>query len=439
LTEENQREKDLKVTVTEEKAWRRILDIEVSREKVDDEFDAVFEKYKTYSKIPGFRKGKAPMELIQLRFKDAMEKEVVESLVPKAYEDAVKEANLSPISLPVVKDLQFQKGMPLKFKAEIDVKPEIEVKDYKGIQLIKRIKPITEEDIEKSINYLREDFAELHPVEREAKFYDHLIVDLVKHQEGKEDKLENQQLFLDPHNMIKEFQESLIKAKAGDEKEIEVNYNPDFHNKKLAGKNVKYSIKVKQIKEKVLPEANDDFAKMVGGYKDLTELKSKITEDLTKRAMQDAEKNLRNDMINRVIKLNFFEVPETVLNFYLDSLIQDLKNKYRKVDEAKIREEYKEIGAAHIRWDYLLHQIAEKEKIEVSKDDIEEWTKKFAKDYKMEKEKAKELLETPQNAKRIGENILEEKVVDFLLKNAVIKEESFLSELGPYGPESGKA
>lgn len=430
MAEQNEKEKDLKVSVTEDKAWKRILDIELSKEKVDDEFDAVFEKYKTHSKIPGFRKGKAPMELVKLRFKDAMEKDVVESLVPKAFEDAVKEANLSPISLPVVKDLQFQKGMPLKFKAEIEVKPEVEVKNYKGIEVVKKIRQVTEEDVNRSLNYLREDFAELHPVERTAKFYDHLIVDLVKHQEGKEDKLENQQLFLDPHNMIREFQDALIKAKAGDEKEIDVNYQPDFHNKKLAGKNVKYLIKVKQIKEKVLPEANDDFAKMVGGYKNLAELKSKIKEDLSKKATLDAEKNLRNELINRVVKLNFFEVPETVLNFYLDSLIEDLKKKYQKVDEAKIREEYQQIGAAHIRWDYLLHKIAEKEKIEVNEEDIEEWTKKFAKDYKMEKEKAKELLETPQNTKRIRENILEEKVVDSLLKNAVIKEESFLPEKG---------
>ena len=406
------------------------MEIEVSKEKVDDEFDAAYEKYRAHSKIPGFREGKAPMDLVRLRFKDAVEKEVLESLVPKAYEDAVKETNLSPINLPVVKDLQFQRGMPLKFKAEIDVKPEIEVKDYKGTQLVKKIREITEEDVNRSLNYLKEDFAELHPVEREAKFYDHLIVDLVKHEEGKDDKLENQQLFLDPHNMIKEFQETLIGAKAGDEKEIEVNYKPDFHNKKLANKSVKYSITVKQIKEKVLPEANDDFAKKVGGYKDLAELKTKIKEDLTKKATQDSEKNLRNELINQVVKLNFFEVPATLLNFYLDSLIEDLKKKHKKVDEAKIREEYKEIGAGHIRWDYLFHQIAEKEKIDVNKEEIEEWTKKFAQDYKMEKEKAEELLATPQNTKRIRENILEDKVVDFLLKNAVIKEEAFLPEIG---------
>jgi trigger factor len=426
LTEQNQ--KDLKVCVTEEKAWKRILEIEVSKEKVDDEFHEVYEKYRAHSKIPGFRKGKAPMNLVQLRFKDAVEKEVMESLVPKAYEDAVKETDLSPISFPVVKDLQFQKGMPLKFKAEVDVRPEIEVKDYKGIKLTRKTKQVTEEDVNRTLNYVREDFAELHPVEREAKFYDHLTVDMTKYQEGKEDSLENQQLVLDPHNMIKEFQETLIKTEAGDEREIEVNYRPDFHNQKLAGKSVKYKIKVKQVKEKVLPDANDDLAKMAGDFKDLAELKAKITEDLTKKAMQDSEKNLRNDLINQVIKLNFFEVPETLLKFYLDSLIQDLKKKYRKVDEAKTREDFKEIGAAQIRWDYLLHRIAEKEKVEVTQDEIEEWTKKFAKEYRMEKDKAEQLLGTPEKIKRIQENILEDKVVDFLLKNAVVEEESFVPE-----------
>ena len=428
MTEQNQKEKGLKVSVTEEKAWKRILKIEVSTEKVDDEFDAVYEKYKAHSKIPGFRKGKAPMHLVQLRFKDAMEKEVMESLVPKAYEDAVKETNLSPISLPVVKDLQFQKGMPLKFKAEIEVRPEMEVKEYRGVKVVRRTKQITEEDVNRALNYVREDFAELHPVEREAKFYDHLIVDMTKYQEEKEDRLENQKLVLDPHNMIKEFQETLIKVKAGDEKEIDVNYHPDFHNKKLAGKSVKYIIKVKQIKEKILPEANDDLAKMVGDYKDLAGLKVKIKEDLAKKALQDSEKNLRNELINQVIKLNFFEVPETLLKFYLDSLIEDLKKKYTKVDETKTREEFKEIGAAQIRWDYLFHQIAEKEKIEVTKEEIEEWTKKFAEEYRMEKEKADQLLGTPQKIKRIQENILEDKVVDFLLKNAVVKEETLLAE-----------
>jgi len=428
LSEQNQNEKDLKVNVTESKAWRRILDIEVSKEKVDDEFDAAYEKYRAHSKIPGFRKGKAPMDLVKLRFKDAVEKEVMESLVPKAYEDALKETSLSPISLPVVKDLQMQKGTPLRFKAEVDVRPEIEVKDYQAVKLVRRTKQITEEDVDRTLNYVREDFAELHPVEREAKYYDHLTVDMTKHEEEKKDKLENQQLILDPHNMIKEFQESLIKVKTGDEKEIDVNYREDFHNKKLAGKNVKYTIKVKQVKEKILPEANDDLAKMVGDYKNLTELKTKIKQDLTEKAIQDSEKNLRNELINQIIKLNFFEVPETVLKFYLDSLIEDLKKKYKKVDETKTREEFKEIGAAQIRWDYLFHQIAEKEKIEVTKEEVEEWASKFAKDYRMEKEQADQLLGTPQKIKRIQENILEDKVVDFLLKNAVIEEETFLAD-----------
>ena len=261
MTQSDKEEKKLTVAVQEGKGWKRTLEIEVPKETVDEEFEAAYQKYKNLAKIPGFRQGKAPMHLVKLRYQKEIEEEVLESLVPKAYEDAVKETDLSPICLPEVKEIQFKEGTPLKFKAEIEIKPEVEVKDYNGLEVVKKVKQITDEDIEQSLNYLREDFAELHPVQREAKLYDHLAVDLIKYQEGKEDRLKNHELFLDPHNMIKEFQEALIKAKAGDKKEFEVNYLPSFHNKKLAGKKVRYEITVKEVKEKILPKPDDNFAK----------------------------------------------------------------------------------------------------------------------------------------------------------------------------------
>ena len=428
MSQSNNEEKKLNVDLREGKGWKRTLDIEVPKETVDVEFKAAYQKYKNLSKIPGFRKGKAPMHLVKLRYQKEIEEEVLESLVPKAYEDAVKETDLSPISLPAVKEIQFQEGSPLRFKAEIEIKPEVEVKGYTGLEVVKRVKEITDKDIDQSLSYLREDFAELHPVQREAKFYDHLVVDLTKYQEGKEDKLKNHELFLDPHNMIKEFQEALINAKAGEKKEFEVDYAPTFHNKKLAGKKVAYQINIKEVKEKVLPEANDDFAKTVGGYKTLAELKGEIKEGLIKKAQRDAETEVKNELINQLIKRNAFDVPETLLDFYMDSLIKDLKRKYQKVDEKKIRKEYQDIAIGHIRWDFIFHQIAEKENIQVNKEEIETWLEDFARDYKMKTEEAKRLLENPSQTKRIKEDLLEKNVLNFLLQNAKIKEETFLAQ-----------
>ena len=428
MTQPDKEEKKLTVAVQEGKGWKRTLEIEVPKETVDEEFEAAYQKYKNLAKIPGFRQGKAPMHLVKLRYQKEIEEEVLESLVPKAYEDAVKETDLSPICLPEVKEIQFKEETPLKFKAEIEIKPEVEVKDYIGLEVVKKVKQITDEDIEQSLNYLRGDFAELHPVQREAKLYDHLVVDLSKYQEGKEDRLKNHELFLDPHNMIKEFQEALLGAKAGEKKEFEVNYPPTFHNKKLAGKKVRYEITIKEVKEKILPEANDNFAKTVGGYQTITQLKSKIREGLVKRAQVDAESEVKNELINQLIKNNAFEVPETLLNFYMNSLIKDLKRKYQKVDEKKTREEYRDIATGHIRWDLLFHQIVEKENIKVTQEEMETWVEAFARDYKMKPEEAKKLLENPSQIKRIKEDLLEKKVLDFLLKKAKIKEETFLAQ-----------
>ena len=162
-------EKKLTVDVREGKAWKRTLEIEVPKETVDEEFEAAYRKYQGQAKIPGFRKGKAPMNLVKLRYGEAIQKEVLETLVPRVYEDALKETDLSPISLPEVKEIQFKQGMPLKFQAEIEVKPEVDVKDYKGLEVVKRVKEITDNDLEQSLKYLREDLAQLQPVQRQAK------------------------------------------------------------------------------------------------------------------------------------------------------------------------------------------------------------------------------------------------------------------------------
>lgn len=431
MTESDNDQKRLSVDVHEGKAWKRTLKIEVSKETVEEGFEAAYQKYRSEAKIPGFRKGKAPMDMVKRRFKDAIEKEVLETLVPQAYEDAISQTDLSPISLPRVKDIDFKEGAALKFKAEIEVKPQVEVKDYTGMEVTKQVVEITDREVDTSLNYLRDDFAELHPVQREAKLYDHMVVDLIKNQDGKEEKLQNHEIILDPHNMIKEFQEALVGAKAGENKEFEVTYPPDFHNKKLAGKKAQYKISIKEIKEKVLPEANDDFAKTVGKFQTLAALKEKIEEGLVKKAQRDAEIQLKNELVNQVIKRNPFEVPEALIDYYMESLISDLKNKYKKVDEAKVRKDYQETAIGHIKWDLLFHQITEKEKIKVTDEDIQAWIEAFARDYKMKPDETKKLLEKPQQFKRIKEELLEKKVLDFLRKSAKVSEEIIPSQVIP--------
>jgi len=429
LSSSEKEEKRLTVDVHQGKAWKRTLEIEVPKETVDEEFEAAYRKYKNEAKIPGFRKGKAPLEMVKRRFKDAIQKDVLETLVPRTYEDALSETDLSPISMPEVKEIDFEEGKPLKFKAEIEVKPEVDVKDYTGLQVTKRTQEVTDNDVEQSLKYLREDLAQLQPAEREAKYYDHLIVDLTKEQQGNKEDVKNHELVLDPHNMIKEFQDALLKAKAGEEREFEVDYPADFHNKKLAGNKVGYKISIKEIKEKILPEANDEFAKSVGKFETLDQLKEKIREGLLQKARRNAEMELKNELVNEVIKRNPFEVPDTLFDYYMEALTKDLKEKYKKVDEKKVREDYKDVAIGHIKWDSLFHQIVEKEKIEVTREDMDAWVEHFARDYKMKPEDARKLVESPSQIKKIREELLEKKVLDFLRKSAQVKEETIPAQV----------
>jgi trigger factor len=438
LSSSEKEEKKLTVDVHQGKAWKRTLEIEVPKETVDEEFEAAYRRYKSEAKIPGFRKGKAPLEMVKRRFKDAIQKDVLETLVPKMYEDALSETDLSPINLPEVKEIDFEEGKPLKFKAEIEVRPEVEVKDYTGLEVTKSVREITDDDVEQSLKYLREDLAQLKPVEREAEYHDHLFVDLTKKQDGKKEEVKNHELVLDPNNMIKEFQDALLKAKPGEKREFEVDYPADFHNKKLAGNKVRYEINIKEIKENILPEVNDEFAKSVGKFDTLDQLKAKIKEGLLQKARRDAEIEVKNELVNQVIKHNPFEVPDTLFDYYMEALTKDLKEKYRKVDEKKVREDYKDVAIGHIKWDLLFHQIVEKEKIEVTQEDMDAWVEHFARDYKMKPEDARKLVESPSQIKKIREELLEKKVLDFLRKSAKIKEETIPAQVIPKEDSKGQ-
>ena len=417
----------MKVNVTKDKAWKRVVEIEIPVEKVKGEFDSVYQEYQRKVRIPGFRKGKAPLEMIKSRYKEKVTKDVLDKLLPEAYEEAVKQNNLTPLTLPVLKEeIDFKEGLPLQFKVLIEVRPEIELKDYKGLKLKKKIVQITEEHVQNALNYLQDKNAELHSVEREAKDGDFLTVDLeeIAGEESKaKKKTENQQIWLKKENLLIEFYRGLLGAKPGEEKEIEAIYPQDYFEKSLAGKIIKYKAKIKEVKEKILAQINDDFAKGLGEHKNLDELKKKIKEDLEKESQREAEKDLASQVIKQVVEKNGFEVPESLLNLYLDNMVEDFKKSYKNVDEAKLREQYKELGLSRIRWEFLMHEIVKKENLEVTKEDTDKWVENFAKANSLELKQAKEFIAQKKKIKDIKETILEDKVIDFIIKNSTVEEE----------------
>lgn len=428
----------MKIQVSKEKDWKRTLDIEIEKERVDSEYEQVFKEIKIKSKIPGFRQGKAPMDLIKSRFKDLATEDVRINLIKQALKDALEEVKLEPIStsdiilIPPLENIELEPGLPLKFKAEIEVLPQIDVKDYRGLAVTKKKFEVKDEDVGKNIKYLKEQNATLKPVERKAKEGDFILVDLEKFpaKNIKAEKAKDQQVFLGKRTLLPEFFDAFKNSQAGKQKEFEVFYPADYRDKELAGKKVKYKVKIKEIKEKVFPEVDDIFAKSLG-FSDYLDMRFRIKKDLERKAEQESLRDLKAQLVKKVIEKNSFEVPKSLLKDYLDSVVDDFKKSKEKIDEKKIRAQNEKVGKNRIRWIILLQEIAKKERVEVTSDDVKDWIKRFAQNYNLTQEKAKEILAKGKKLEDIKESILEDKVLDLLLRNAIIVEEEKIERSNP--------
>ncbi len=417
----------MKVNVLKGDGWKRTLEVEVPPDLIEREFEKTYLNIQKEARLAGFRPGKAPLDLIKSKFKEAAKEEVIESLLNSSYRQALEETKLQPLTFPKVKDVKFEPGSSLFYKAEIEIQPEIEVKDYRKLKLVRRIHPVEDKEVDSAVHFLRNRNAELRPVEREIREKDFVVVDLEEffRQNGKpaNQRYENQLLEIDPELMLKQFQEALVGARMGDEKNFSEEYPVEHANKRLAGQKVGYKVKVKEIKEKILPVLDDNFAKAQGDYRTLLELRLKIRESLEKRHLEDSQKEVESQAISKIVEKNSFPVPETLINSYLDYLTEEMKKRYPETDEKEIREKNRKGAEERIRWEYIFHQLAEKEHLSVTEQDVENRVKAFATAYNLPPDKAREYLAQTKQMEKMKESILEEKVLESVLSQAEIKEE----------------
>ncbi|MEE9553367.1 MAG: trigger factor [candidate division Zixibacteria bacterium] len=422
MTESENKKLDVKVTIGQ--SWTRFLEIEVSSEEVSSRIESVYESFRSKAKVPGFRPGRVPMGIIKKKFADDARIEALDQLLPEVFQRAILQENLIPLGRPKVTDIEFEIDKPMRFKAEVEIQPEIELKEYKGYRVEKRISKLTDKDVDDALGYLRDRKAEFHPVERPSENGDLVIVDLLKKHDKlgrlKEDKLDDVEILLGSDGVLKEFNTELSGVRIGDTKDIAVEYPEEYSDKVLAGNSIKFMAIVKEIKRKDLPELNDDFAASVSQVKTMEELKDKIWKDLEARAQDEATKKLRSEIIKRVVEGNIFDVPLSMLERYLETVMEDFKSKGETVDEETIRRQYRPLGENFIRWSYLYHEIANKEGLKVEADDRKRWVDGFAKTYNVSEKVAREYLGKSNKLQDIDESILEDKVVEFIIKNSEV-------------------
>jgi len=415
---------DLKVDISKGQSWTRFLAIEVPSEKVDAKFSEVYGDFRQKAKIPGFRPGKVPMNIIEKKFDADIRAEVLESLVDEAYKQAIIQKDIWPLANPKVTDVEFDKNKPLKFKAELEIRPEVKLRKYKGFRVEKTVRKVTDKDVDDSIEYMCEKMAEFEPVERASVNGDQVKFDLLRKFDKlnrlKEDKLENVEVILGSEGVLEEFQEGLMGMRIGEMKDITVKYPNDHYDRNLAGDEIMYTAVVKEVKKRILPEVTDELVSKVSPHKTVGEFRESLKKNLEQQAENEATRALRSEIIRRVVEANSFDVPISLISKYLNSVVEDYKSSGETVDENSIRSQYRSVGENLIRWNFLYYEIARAENITVTPDDRKKWVHDFSIAHNLSEEKAREVLGRSRRQNEIDDSIIEGKVLELIIDNSEI-------------------
>jgi trigger factor len=366
---------------------QREIAVEIPADIVSRETEAVIQKFQKMAKLPGFRKGKVPASVVRQRFAEDIKTEVVEQLVPKFFRQETEKQGLHPVSQPRVTDLHIHDGEPLKFTAKFEVLPDFEVQGYQDIKVERPDVTVTNEDVEKTLNQLREQNATYNAVEgRPLQDGDFAQVAFKGVPQGEADaqpvSMDDVMVEVGGSNTIPEFTENLRGASAGDEKTFTVKYADDFSDERLKGKSFDYTVKVNSIKTKSLPELNDDFAKELGPqFTTVAQLKAAIRENMESEKKHQAEHESKDKIVDELVKSNPIEVPDALVEHQVDLRLerglralaqQGMKTEdMRRMDFGRLRAGQRDAAKKEVQVALLLEKIADKEQITASDEDLD--------------------------------------------------------------------
>ena len=426
---------DVKVDKTENNNEVK-LEFVIEAEKFEQGMKKVYQKNAKYFNIPGFRKGKAPYNLVEKQYgPEIFYEDAFNEIVPEIYENAIKENNIEAVSAPHIDVNQMEKGKELKFTAVVQTKPEVKLGKYKGIEIPKIEYNVSDEDVQKELETIADKNSRLVTVEnRPVENKDIAVIDFEGFVDGvafEGGKAENHELEIGSHSFIDGFEDQVIGMKVDEEKDINVKFPEKYFSEELAGKDAVFKVKLHEIKKKELPKIDDEFAKDVSEYDTLDELKasikSKFEEENTARAKREKE----DAAIKAVCDNVEIDIPSGMIETELNTIMQDLDlrlsyqgmnlEKYLQMigkTEADFRKDYEDQAKQSVKSNLVLEAIASDAEIEVKEADIEEKLNELAKAYG---KTAEELKENKELMKYVENNLKIEKTIEYIVSNAKIK------------------
>jgi trigger factor len=413
---------------------KREIEVQVPSEEVSRETDVLIQKYQKLARIPGFRKGHVPASIIRQRFSQDIQNDVIDSLVPKYFRKETERLGLMPVSQPRVTDLHAHEGEGLHFKASFEVMPAIQVEGYKELRAEHPEITVTDQEVEDSLKALQEQKAAFAPIEdRAIAEGDYAQVSL----DGtpKQDEAGTKPVHMDDvlveiggKNTMPEFTQNLAGATAGEERTFDVNYPEDFSDERLRGKTFSYKVKVNGVKQKSLPELNDDFAKELGEFTTLGEVRNRIREGMEQERRQTAEREAKDKLLAELIRRNEFEVPEALVDHQIDIRLerglralaaQGMSSEHmKKMDLPRLRAGQHDQAVQEVKASLLLEKIAAEEKIEVGDDEINREIEALATQTNQTADAIRARLTRDGALDRIRNRIRNEKALDFLYRQS---------------------
>jgi len=424
----------MNIIVEEISSIKKKVNVEIPLEQVTKEVESFYQQVGKQAKIKGFRPGKIPRDILERHFKDYVKSEVIQKLIQETYPAALSEKDLHPVSPPMIDPGELESGKPFQYSATVEVKPEIKIEGYTGLNIEGKKESAKEEEVEERLKGLQNLHAQLRtvPEPRPIQSGDHVIIDYEARMDNKpleEGKAVDFTVEVGSGRFIPALEEKLVGLNLEEEKEIEIPFPEDYGYKKWAGKTVSFLVKVKEIKEKVLPPLDDEFAKDLGDYASLEDLKAKLKEEIEKEKELMLDRQLKDQMIEQLIQANSFEIPESMVVEQAKALVSDTKLrlasqgialKNLNIPEEKLQEDYREVAQKQVRTYLILEKIAIQEGMTVTDEEADERLQSISERTHQKLDVVKRYYEKNGLIPELKTGILTDKTLNFLLEKANI-------------------
>ena len=419
----------MKINIEDQKDAQKLIKVEVEAQRVDAALEDIYNGIQKTANIPGYRPGKAPRDMVKTHYNKAANEEVLNRLIWDCYREAITEKNINPVGYPVIVDVDFNEGKPLNFSVKVETRPAFKLKVYKGIKVKEKLYEASDEDVDNALKQMQESMAEYKNIKaRPIAKGDYIVCDYECFSGGKQvDKKDKLWLYISDKLQPKELLALLLGAELGTTKETEVSYPKDYEYKELAGQSRLYKVTPKEIKEKILPEINDELAKSTGHFNDMSELKADLKKNILSQKKLESARDVENQIYKILLESHAFDVPASLVENQALRLVQETKQRlaqqgYKKEDldtqDDKLKESVKGRALDNVRLFFIMQSIAQQEKIEVVESDIDKRVAEIASHTKEDQVKVRQRLKENNLLDSLKEQVLHDKVSEFLIVQA---------------------